>query len=68
MILIEDLGGAGEQKNDVNTGEVYVETSGGMPIEEIARFLGHSSLDSTQIYTHLTNNLNHKLDMRSKRT
>lgn len=30
----------------------------GMPIEEIARFLGHSSLDSTQIYTHLTNDLN----------
>jgi len=30
----------------------------GMPIEEISRFLGHSSLDSTQIYTHLTNDLN----------
>jgi site-specific recombinase XerD len=34
----------------------------GMPIEEIARFLGHSSLDSTQIYTHLTHNLNHNPD------
>lgn len=34
----------------------------GMPIEEIARFLGHSSLDSTQIYTHLTNDLNHEPD------
>ncbi|OQP52806.1 hypothetical protein A4H97_24200 [Niastella yeongjuensis] len=34
----------------------------GMPIEEISRFLGHSSLDSTQIYTHLTNNLNHEPD------
>lgn len=34
----------------------------GMPIEEISKFLGHSSLDSTQIYTHLTNNLNHEPD------
>lgn len=34
----------------------------GMPIEEIARFLGHSTLDSTQIYTHLTNDLNHNPD------
>jgi len=30
----------------------------GMAIEEIAKFLGHSSLDSTQIYTHLSNELN----------
>jgi integrase/recombinase XerD len=29
----------------------------GMELEEIARFLGHSSLDSTQIYTHLANEL-----------
>ncbi|MCF6254591.1 MAG: tyrosine-type recombinase/integrase, partial [Thiomicrorhabdus sp.] len=28
--------------------------SAGMDIEEISRFLGHSSLASTQIYTHLT--------------
>jgi len=28
--------------------------SAGMEIEEIAKFLGHSSLESTQIYTHLT--------------
>jgi site-specific recombinase XerD len=27
----------------------------GMDIEEIAKFLGHSSLASTQIYTHITN-------------
>jgi integrase/recombinase XerD len=27
---------------------------GGMSLEKIARFLGHSSLESTQIYTHLT--------------
>lgn len=26
----------------------------GMPLESISRFLGHSSLESTQIYTHLT--------------
>lgn len=32
----------------------------GMPIEEIAKFLGHSSLESTQIYTHIVNKLNHK--------
>jgi integrase/recombinase XerD len=31
----------------------------GMSIEEIARFLGHSTLDSTQIYTHLANDLHH---------
>lgn len=29
----------------------------GMPIEEIARFLGHSSLESTQIYTHIVKEL-----------
>lgn len=29
----------------------------GMPIEEIAKFLGHSSLDSTQIYTHIVNEI-----------
>ena len=29
----------------------------GMPIEEIARFLGHSSLDATQIYVHLAHEL-----------
>lgn len=29
----------------------------GMSIEEIARFLGHSSLDSTQIYVHLAHEL-----------
>ncbi len=27
--------------------------SNGMPLEQIQRFLGHSSLESTQIYTHL---------------
>lgn len=27
----------------------------GMSIENISRFLGHSSLDSTQIYTHIVN-------------
>lgn len=31
--------------------------SSGMDIEEIARFLGHQSLESTQIYTHLVNQL-----------
>jgi site-specific recombinase XerD len=29
----------------------------GMPIEEIAKFLGHSSLESTQVYTHIVNQL-----------
>jgi integrase/recombinase XerD len=28
---------------------------GGMKLTEIAKFLGHSSLESTQIYTHITN-------------
>ena len=32
----------------------------GMPIEEIAKFLGHSSLESTQLYTHIVNQLNKK--------
>jgi site-specific recombinase XerD len=31
---------------------------GGMKIEEIAKFLGHSSLESTQIYTHIVQQLN----------
>lgn len=30
---------------------------GGMDIEQIKKFLGHSSLDSTQIYTHVMNEL-----------
>ena len=30
----------------------------GMPLEKISRFLGHSSLESTQVYTHLTENEN----------
>jgi site-specific recombinase XerD len=29
----------------------------GMRLERIAEFLGHSSLDSTQLYTHLVNQL-----------
>jgi integrase/recombinase XerD len=32
----------------------------GMSIEDIAKFLGHSSLESTQIYTHIVNQLNNK--------
>ncbi len=31
----------------------------GMPLPEIQRFLGHSSLESTQIYTHLKEELEH---------
>lgn len=31
-----------------------------MDIEEIARFLGHSSLESTQIYTHITQDPNYE--------
>ncbi|NTW32534.1 MAG: tyrosine-type recombinase/integrase [Bacteroidetes bacterium] len=34
----------------------------GMPIEEIAKFLGHGSLESTQIYTHIVNQLNNEKD------
>ncbi|HET6243912.1 MAG: tyrosine-type recombinase/integrase [Bacteroidetes bacterium] len=34
----------------------------GMPIEEIAKFLGHSSLESTQIYTHIVNTLKKQED------
>ncbi len=30
----------------------------GMNIEDIAKFLGHSSLESTQLYTHILNNQN----------
>jgi len=32
----------------------------GMPIEEIAKFLGHSSLESTQLYTHIVQQINKK--------
>lgn len=32
---------------------------GGMPLEQISRFLGHNSLDSTQIYTRLAEELEH---------
>ncbi len=31
----------------------------GMELEKIGRFLGHSSLESTQIYTHLPENETH---------
>jgi len=33
----------------------------GMPLVEIQRFLGHSSLESTQIYTHLQEEIDHEL-------
>ena len=33
----------------------------GMNIEHIARFLGHSTLESTQIYTHITNEYGNEL-------
>jgi site-specific recombinase XerD len=33
---------------------------GGMPLEQISRFLGHNSLDSTQIYTRLMEELEHE--------
>ena len=33
----------------------------GMPLVEIQRFLGHSSLESTQIYTHLKEELAHEV-------
>jgi len=33
----------------------------GMPLAEIQRFLGHASLESTQIYTHLIEELAHEL-------
>jgi integrase/recombinase XerD len=35
--------------------------SNGMKLEAIAKFLGHSSLESTQIYTHLTEEGNYQL-------
>ena len=31
---------------------------GGMPLEQISRFLGHNSLDSTQVYTRLAEEIN----------
>ncbi len=37
----------------------------GMPIEEIARFLGHSSLESTQIYTHIVKQLAYEKEAAS---
>jgi len=33
----------------------------GMPLAEIQRFLGHASLESTQIYTHLKEEVEHEL-------
>ena len=40
----------------------------GMPIEEIARFLGHATLESTQIYTHIVNQMNHEEEREYKFT
>ena len=34
----------------------------GMPIEEIAKFLGHATLESTQIYTHIVNKIKQQED------
>ena len=34
----------------------------GLTLEEVSRFLGHSSLESTQIYTHLWVEMNQKED------
>ena len=33
----------------------------GMPLAQISRFLGHTSLDSTQIYTRLKEELDHEM-------
>lgn len=38
----------------------------GMNLEKISRFLGHSSLESTQIYTHLVENYNHEKEQKTK--
>jgi len=39
----------------------------GMPLEKIGRFLGHSSLESTQVYTHLTEDENGEKVMPAQR-
>jgi len=39
----------------------------GMPLEKIGRFLGHSSLESTQVYTHLIENDNGEKVMPAQR-
>jgi integrase/recombinase XerD len=39
----------------------------GMPLEKIGRFLGHSSLESTQVYTHLVENENGEKVMPAQR-
>lgn len=39
----------------------------GMPLEKIGRFLGHSSLESTQVYTHLVHNENGEQVMPAQR-
>ena len=36
----------------------------GMSLESISRFLGHSSLESTQIYTHLSDKASAKSDLQ----
>ena len=36
---------------------------GGMALEQISRFLGHTSLDSTQLYTRLAEELTHELSL-----
>ncbi len=38
----------------------------GMPIEEIAKFLGHATLESTQIYTHIVNQLERKQEQQTE--
>ena len=40
----------------------------GMEIEEIRKFLGHSTLESTQIYTHIVNELNNQQEEKENET
>ncbi len=38
----------------------------GMSLEKISRFLGHNSLESTQIYTHLIEDYDHEKEQKTK--
>ena len=61
--LIEKAAGLHTLRHSIATHLLHA----GMKLESISRFLGHSSLESTQIYTHLSGEVLTKTDLEEQK-